>query len=348
MKKIIACLITIVCVLSYSCSNPEKSFNKAVVSRQIEDFNRIIEKYPKSEYVDSAKAKVNEIEYWMRIDSSLQIANYQIYLNSYPNALFNQEANLLLTEIYAYDSVRVKDVTSEYIAFQNRFPNSLYNNSINKRIKVLKQGIEVKPSELSFEFRNYNYEGSIVAGGGVKPIGGNIGQFLCEGVSLALKSSKFENGFVITQDYGKIKVIFGTSLYGESFSIYLKEDQKEALISLKKSGNNTVSAETEYHPVHYTELLFAFKGHDYSKGTVVDGAFIPDGGNIGEFHCSIGSKDGQSESSKKIKLLSTKFEKGFINTELFGKIKVNFNESGQYVIFLTDSQKNEIKKYVSQ
>lgn len=118
--------------------------------------------------------------------------------------------------------------------------------------------LEVNPTELSFEIRDYNYDGTIVSGGGVKPINGNIGQFLCEGVPLALKSSKFEDGFVVTQNYGKIKVIFGASLYGESYAIYLTSDQKEALSSLKNSGNNSVSAENEYHPVHYTELLFAF------------------------------------------------------------------------------------------
>jgi hypothetical protein len=95
---------------------------------------------------------------------------------------------------------------------------------------------EVNPSELSFVLRDYNYEGVVAAGGGVEPIGGHIGQFLCEGQPLELASDKFEDGFIITKHYGKVKVIFSASLMGESFSVYLTSKQKEALIALKKKN----------------------------------------------------------------------------------------------------------------
>jgi hypothetical protein len=208
---------------------------------------------------------------------------------------------------------------------------------------------EVNPAELSFEMRDYNKMG-VVGKGGLQPTGGHIGQFLCEGHPLLLSSDKFEDGFVVTKEYGKIKVAFGNPLHGESFSVYLTAKQKRALSSLKRKKEEQSSSDDEYKPVHYGEIIFAFKDHDYRKGRVdAEGVITPDGGKIGEIHCSLGNSSGQAASSKKIDLLSDKFENGYVNTKQFGKMKVIFRESdGQYIIFLTDKQKSEIIKYLSQ
>ena len=92
----------------------------------------------------------------------------------------------------------------------------------------------IDPSELAFELRGYYMRG-IVGSDGTVPSGG-FDEFLCEGQTLELESNEFQDGFILTKDYGKIKIRFSNSIHGDGFSIWLTAKQKAALKKALKSG----------------------------------------------------------------------------------------------------------------
>jgi hypothetical protein len=95
--------------------------------------------------------------------------------------------------------------------------------------------VKVDLSELAFSFRCFGHQ-VVPAPEGAKPIGGEVEEFTCEGRTLELASKHFEDGFIVTKEYGKIKVRFSFSPQGESFSLWLTPTQRKALLSLK-NGN---------------------------------------------------------------------------------------------------------------
>jgi hypothetical protein len=204
----------------------------------------------------------------------------------------------------------------------------------------------VDPAELSFELKGV-YTRSAIKNGIAQTVGGAVEELICEGKKVELVRNEFDGEFLETKQYGKIKIQFSSSLTSSGFSVWLTPQQKEALIKAFKPTSETAD---EYKPVHYSEILCAFENPDYRKGSVnADGVITPDGGKIGEVYCSLGNSSGHAASAKKIDLMSDKFEKGYVHTKQFGKIKVIFRESdGQYIIFLTDKQKAEIIRYLSQ
>lgn len=97
----------------------------------------------------------------------------------------------------------------------------------------------VSPSELTFGVEDFYYDGIVESGGMMKPTGGEIGKFTCEGRMLVLESNRFQDGFILTRDYDKIKIRFSSSLFGgTSFSIWLTPKQKTALMELKSRQSN--------------------------------------------------------------------------------------------------------------
>ena len=92
---------------------------------------------------------------------------------------------------------------------------------------------QVDPSELSFTIKDFYYDAIVDSPGVAKPIGREVGEFFCEGHKLELKSKQFEDGFIVTVDYGKIKIQFSSSLSGSSFALWLTHEQKKALKALK-------------------------------------------------------------------------------------------------------------------
>jgi hypothetical protein len=86
------------------------------------------------------------------------------------------------------------------------------------------------PSELSFSIKDMNYR---TGPDGETPTSGNVGHFICEGHELQLAKQEFEDGFIVTKDYGKIKIRFSRSLFSSGFSVWLTAKQKEALKPLK-------------------------------------------------------------------------------------------------------------------
>jgi hypothetical protein len=86
----------------------------------------------------------------------------------------------------------------------------------------------VPPKELAFEVQDFYYNGAVAADG-VKPNGGEVGKLLCAGKAVELASPEFEDGYIVTKDFGKIKVRFSSSLTSEGFAVFLTPTQKGAL-----------------------------------------------------------------------------------------------------------------------
>lgn len=119
------------------CDSSEKSYKRAIESRSIKDFQKVIDKYPESVFSKPAEIKIDEIIFWSEIDSSLSEGKYQSYLDSFPDGLFNTEVIGLLELIAAFKKAREEDFIESYTTFQEQNPNSLYNDSIEQRLPIL-------------------------------------------------------------------------------------------------------------------------------------------------------------------------------------------------------------------
>lgn len=69
---------------------------------------------------------------------------------------------------------------------------------------------------------------------GIKPNGGTVGTFSCGGNKIELASDKFENGFIVTKEYGKIKIRFTEGMAGTLLSVFLTAEQKGQLLGRPK------------------------------------------------------------------------------------------------------------------
>jgi len=90
----------------------------------------------------------------------------------------------------------------------------------------------VEPQVLKFSLKGHKYDSERTEEG-IKPTGGTVGTFFCEGQKLELASDKFEDGFIVTKDYGKIKVRFTQGMMGAFMSVFLTPGQKGVLAALK-------------------------------------------------------------------------------------------------------------------
>jgi len=110
----------------------------------------------------------------------------------------------------------------------------------------------VGPSELSFSIKDF-YHKCVIDKDGGKPVGGEIGELICNGQSIELANHRFEDGFISTRDYGRIKIRFSASLSeGSSFSIWLTAGQKEALTKATRAEGDTTAEESDpfaYDPI---------------------------------------------------------------------------------------------------
>ena len=87
---------------------------------------------------------------------------------------------------------------------------------------------QVDPQVLSFTIKDFFHK-SIIGKDGSKPIGGEVGELTCNRKKIELLIHKFEDGYILTKKYGKIKIRFSSSLTGKSFTIWLTPSQKKAL-----------------------------------------------------------------------------------------------------------------------
>jgi len=90
------------------------------------------------------------------------------------------------------------------------------------------------PRDVRCGITNFSYDGVMDGLRMVKPTSGKVGLFLCENQKIELASPNFEDGFILTRNYGKIKVRFGMSLSGTLFTLWMTPEQKEMLIKLRQ------------------------------------------------------------------------------------------------------------------
>jgi hypothetical protein len=223
-------------------------------------------------------------------------------------------------------------------------------------VKIVKDGSPPKYQETKYNaiLNDYNYNASIVGEGFAEPVGGNIGEFAIENVKLKLKENKFKSGGVFTEELGNVRILFSSSLSGTGFIALLTDEQLKKLdqfLAKRKTAakKDDVSLSGEYKPVHFSELVVAFKNHEIKGSADSQGNITPHGGKVGEVHMSLGSTSGSTPSSKIVELLSDSFEQGYFSTKSFGTIKVMFRKSdGAYVVFMTDKQRAQIKHFLSE
>jgi len=90
------------------------------------------------------------------------------------------------------------------------------------------------PQDVRCGITNFTYDGVMDGPRLVKPMSGKVGLFLCENQKIELASPNFEDGFILTRDYGKIKVRFAMSLSGTAFTLWMTPEQRRALLKLRQ------------------------------------------------------------------------------------------------------------------
>ncbi|HHH48320.1 MAG TPA: hypothetical protein ENK51_05470 [Gammaproteobacteria bacterium] len=90
------------------------------------------------------------------------------------------------------------------------------------------------PQDVRCGITNFTYDGVLDGPRLVKPMSGKVGLFLCENQKIELASPDFEDGFILTRDYGKIKVRFAMSLSGTTFTLWMTPEQRKAMLKLRQ------------------------------------------------------------------------------------------------------------------
>jgi len=96
---------------------------------------------------------------------------------------------------------------------------------------------ELDPSEISCGVKGASFTKSNTAGG-YRFEGVSVEKLICEGQEIPLVSRNFHGDFLITRDYGKIKIMFGEDTLTPSFSIWVTPEQKKALLTAFKQEKN--------------------------------------------------------------------------------------------------------------
>jgi len=87
----------------------------------------------------------------------------------------------------------------------------------------------VPPSELEFSIEDMHYNAMVGESGTAVPVGGEIGKLLCNGKPIELASKEFDDGHIVTKDFGRVKILFSSSLTQSGMAIYLTNKQKKAI-----------------------------------------------------------------------------------------------------------------------
>jgi len=90
------------------------------------------------------------------------------------------------------------------------------------------------PNEVSCSISDFNYQGTVAAGGAIAPTAGHIGSFQCRlhdqdsTMAIPLAKDEFVDGGIVTKDFGVFKVLFGASLTGGSSASLMATDAQMA------------------------------------------------------------------------------------------------------------------------
>lgn len=87
---------------------------------------------------------------------------------------------------------------------------------------------------LKFRLQGQSNYGDARDDDGIKPNGGKVGVFTCEGQKIELANEAFEDGFIVTKNYGKIKIRFTTTMLGIVLNVFCTAEQKGQLAKLRQ------------------------------------------------------------------------------------------------------------------
>lgn len=112
---------------------------------------------------------------------------------------------------------------------------------------------EVDPKEYAFVMKDCHYMSVVAKEDGQLvgiPTGGEVGSLFVNDREIELLKNEFDDGFLVTKQFGRIKVRTSRSVISPGFSIYLTSSQKNALrefLGDKKSPDAAAqTAEAEY------------------------------------------------------------------------------------------------------
>jgi len=134
-KKSMLFLILFLIIL-ISCSNPEKEFTKVQKRNTIEAYKKFIKKYPDCEFINKAKAELENLEY-ENAQKINTVNSFEIFLSKYPESkykveILNSIEKLEFAQTTAIDSIQT------YETFLTKYPDSEFKNIIEEKIAYKK------------------------------------------------------------------------------------------------------------------------------------------------------------------------------------------------------------------
>lgn len=135
-------LLTLLIVLT--CSSPEKQLSKAIQEKSIEKLTQFIEKFPDSELVPKAKAKIAEIKF-TEAQKINTVESYENFLKEIPNSNYTALAKKSLEkstiERDTYEAIKkqntVKSIIRSIEKYITIFPKGPYNQIAQADLKGL-------------------------------------------------------------------------------------------------------------------------------------------------------------------------------------------------------------------
>jgi uncharacterized NAD(P)/FAD-binding protein YdhS len=109
-------------------------------------------------------------------------------------------------------------------------------------VKIVKDEDKSVPqyqeTKYNASLKDYNYDAIVAGAGFAEPDGGKIGEFLIQNIKLTMKEKEFKSGGIETEELGKVRILFSSSLRGEGFIALLTDTQLKKLDNLidKKSS----------------------------------------------------------------------------------------------------------------
>lgn len=85
------------------------------------------------------------------------------------------------------------------------------------------------PEELQCALQGFSYEVEIGEGGKPLPPRGHIGRFFCAEKEIPLLKNEVDRGFIVTRDFGKIKMEASASVTRSEIYLFVTDRQLKAL-----------------------------------------------------------------------------------------------------------------------
>lgn len=133
-------LFTAIILILNSCSQDKQEWKNTLSTDSIQVYEKFIDKYPSSVYVDSAKFRI-----WIKIKEIDSIITYEKYIDKYPNGIYTDSAKESLNNLI-YTQGKVVKVTVSFSldeAVRGRVKNMYYEGALilkkddGKEIKTL-------------------------------------------------------------------------------------------------------------------------------------------------------------------------------------------------------------------